>query len=83
MKVVDVSEAKTNLAELLTEVERGEEVLIARDGTPVARLCKTKPIRREPGILSNNPAWRDWKYDPSIFAPLMTDEDLEREGFSL
>ena len=83
MKVVDISEAKASLAELLTEVEEGEDVLISRDGTPVARLCKRVPIRREPGILTRSPAWRDWKYDPSIFAPLMTDEDLEREGFSL
>jgi prevent-host-death family protein len=38
MKVVNVHAAKTQLSRLLKEVERGEEVTIARDGKPVARL---------------------------------------------
>jgi prevent-host-death family protein len=35
---VNVQEAKTRLSELLARVERGEEVVIARAGVPVARL---------------------------------------------
>lgn len=35
---VNVHEAKTRLSELLTRVEAGETVVIARAGTPVARL---------------------------------------------
>jgi prevent-host-death family protein len=35
---VNVHEAKTHLSRLLTRVEGGEEVVIARAGTPVARL---------------------------------------------
>ena len=31
-------EAKTRLSELVAAAERGEEVLIARDGKPAARL---------------------------------------------
>lgn len=38
MATVNVHEAKTHLSRLLEKVERGEEVIIARDGTPVARL---------------------------------------------
>lgn len=38
MKSVDVHEAKTQLSRLLTKVERGGEVVIARTGKPVARL---------------------------------------------
>jgi len=83
MKIVDLAKADAELEDLLGDVERGEDVLIARDGKPVARLTKVLPIRRTPGLLSQYPEWRDWKYDPSIFAPLMTDEDLEAEGFSL
>jgi len=36
--VVNVHEAKTHLSRLLERVARGEEVVIARAGTPVARL---------------------------------------------
>lgn len=42
---VNVQDAKTRLSELLALVEKGEEVLIARAGTPVARL---DPVHRVP-----------------------------------
>ena len=35
---VNVHEAKTQLSKLLQRVEAGEEIVIARNGTPVARL---------------------------------------------
>lgn len=38
MKTVNVLEARNNLSALLAEVERGEEIVIARRGHPVARL---------------------------------------------
>jgi prevent-host-death family protein len=38
MKIVNVYEAKTHLSRLLREVALGEEVVIAMDGRPVARL---------------------------------------------
>jgi prevent-host-death family protein len=38
MKQVGVYDAKTNLAKLLDEVERGETVTITRHGRPVAKL---------------------------------------------
>ena len=51
MKQVNVHEAKTQLSRLLQAVEKGEEVVIARNGTPVAKLVPhveaLKP--REPG----------------------------------
>ena len=37
-KNVNVHEAKTHLSRLLRRVERGEEIVIARAGRPVARL---------------------------------------------
>jgi prevent-host-death family protein len=49
--MVNVHEAKTQLSRLLQEVEEGEEIVIARNGTPVAKLVphveERKP--REPG----------------------------------
>lgn len=44
MKTVNIHEAKTHLSQLLAEVERGQEVVIARAGEPIARLL---PFRRE------------------------------------
>lgn len=44
MTTVGVGEAKTHLSRLLREVEQGVEVVIERDGRPVARLVAvTKP----------------------------------------
>ena len=37
-KTVNVHEAKTHFSKLLGRVERGEEIVIARAGRPVARL---------------------------------------------
>ena len=38
MHSVGPFEAKTHLSELLASVERGEEIVITRRGTPIARL---------------------------------------------
>jgi prevent-host-death family protein len=40
---VNVGQAKTNLSKLLARVEAGEDVEIARDGVPVARLVRVDP----------------------------------------
>jgi prevent-host-death family protein len=37
-RVVNMHEAKTTLSQLVSEVERGAEVVLARGGKPVARL---------------------------------------------
>ena len=31
---------------------------------------REEAIDRTPGALAADPAWRDWKYDPAVFAPL-------------
>ena len=81
MKTVNVHEAKTTLSALLSDVEQGEEVTIARNGTPVARLVRaTAAPHRSPGLLHDVPGWRDFAYDPALFAPL-TDAELAEEGW--
>ena len=42
MRMVNVHEAKTTLSKILEEVERGETVIIARNGEPVAELRSVK-----------------------------------------
>ena len=45
MTQVNVQEAKTRLSDLLLRSERGEEIIIARAGRPVARLV---PVEQAP-----------------------------------
>lgn len=50
---VNVHEAKTHLSRLLEQVEGGEEIVIARNGKPVARLVAHPGKRpdRKPGSM--------------------------------
>ena len=50
MPVVNVHEAKTHLSKILERVARGEEIVIAKAGKPVARLVPIEGTRR-PGRL--------------------------------
>lgn len=44
---VNIHEAKTHLSRLLMQVEAGEEVVIARNGEPVAKLVAVpKPAKK-------------------------------------
>jgi prevent-host-death family protein len=46
MIVVDVEEAQTHFFSLIEKVEQGEEVIITRDGEPVARLIRIESDER-------------------------------------
>ncbi len=48
---MNIHEAKTHLSQLLERVAMGEEVVIAKSGTPVARLVpvQTHSKKRVPG----------------------------------
>jgi prevent-host-death family protein len=47
---VNIHEAKTHLSRLLERVERGERIVIARAGRPIAVLQSLDaPARRQPG----------------------------------
>ncbi|MFN2461051.1 MAG: type II toxin-antitoxin system Phd/YefM family antitoxin [Candidatus Velthaea sp.] len=52
MKTIGVSEAKTRFLALIEDIERGESVVITKNGTPVARLIRyAEPtVRREFGF---------------------------------
>jgi prevent-host-death family protein len=49
-KIVNIHAAKTRLSSLIAEVEKGEEVVIARAGKPVARLV---PIKKKPKMRAD------------------------------
>jgi prevent-host-death family protein len=51
--IVNIHEAKTHFSKLLARVSAGEEIVIARAGTPIARLAPIAPEvlkKRIPGI---------------------------------
>lgn len=47
MREVQSSDAKTHLTQLLTDVERGETIVITRHGRPIARLVPELDQRAE------------------------------------
>lgn len=54
--LINVHEAKTKLSQLLKRVMNGEEIIIARAGTPLARLVpyqSDNPTGRVPGRYAN------------------------------
>ncbi len=76
MTTVNIHEAKTHLSRLLALVEAGEDVTIARNGKPVARLvpCE-RPGKRQFGLLKGR-----IKLDESFFEPLPEEELAAWEG---
>ncbi len=76
MTIVNVHQAKTQLSRLLVQVEGGEEVVIARNGKPVARLMRIqKQGKRQFGALRGQ-----IKIDDSFFDPLPEEELAAWEG---
>lgn len=53
-EVVNTHEAKSRLSELIRLAESGDEVIVARNGRPVAKLIPWPPTRqdRRPGAWS-------------------------------
>ena len=71
---VTPSQVETGLAAILERVQRGEEVIIARDGAPIARIVPAvtsdsgpRPFGTAIGLIELRPGWDD---------PL-TDEELD------
>jgi antitoxin (DNA-binding transcriptional repressor) of toxin-antitoxin stability system len=76
-----VQEAEVDFARLLKEAEEGNEVVIERDGKPVARLAAVEvPVSkmRIPGQYAGQ-----FQYSDEIFKPLETDEELREYGFDI
>jgi len=56
MTQVGMHEAKTKLSQLVERAEAGEDIVIARNGKPVARLV---PVAATASLASVRGAWRD------------------------
>lgn len=75
MTVVGIHEAKTNLSKLLRRVSAGEEIVIARNGEPLARLVPMQSRgKRQLGI-------DDGRFEvPTDFDAPLPDELLDAFG---
>ena len=73
--VVNMHDAKTKLSELVAAAERGEEVVIARNGTPAVRLvpvaAEYAPVRL--GVLAG-----EIELAPDFDEPLPEFDDYTR-----
>ena len=65
-KPINIYEAKTRLSQLVEQAEKGDEVIIARAGRPVARLIafRQTPAPRKPGRLKGRVRIRRTFDDP-------------------
>ncbi|MDX9944400.1 MAG: type II toxin-antitoxin system prevent-host-death family antitoxin [Azonexus sp.] len=70
MQTVNIYEAKTQFSRLIEAAERGEEIVIARAGQPVAMISAYSPKRKiaAPGSMQGS-GWRMHEnFDESVEA---------------
>jgi prevent-host-death family protein len=77
MTTVTIHKAKTELSKLIAQAERGEEVIIARGRTPVARLVPYAPEQPKRGFGSMRGRAT---IGPEFWEPLPEDELKLWEG---
>ena len=72
-------QAKTNFSRLLKEAEAGEEVIVMRGSTPIAKIVAIKPPEPEPelpfrllGAYRGKVSWA-----PDAFEPMSEEELIE------
>ncbi len=80
MVTVNINEAESNFPLLLAQVEAGEEVVIARDGAPIARIVREQPSERPLGKRKPGRWKGKIKIDDSFFEPLPEEELALWEG---
>ncbi len=70
MQQISIGEAKSKFSKLIASVEKGEEIIIARHGQPVAIivLFQKKVSYRTPGSAKGK-----FKVPPEFFEPLPDD----------
>jgi len=66
-KTVNIADAKRHLSRLIARVDRGERILIARAGKPVAELRSVRKIKKR-SVPLDDPLLRvdEYSYDGPI-----------------
>lgn len=80
MAKVNMLEAKTHLSRLVAKIETGEEreIIIARNGRPVARLTS---LEGGAGKRKLRPGLQEGKYPPMSLEDFGADNELIRKMF--
>jgi len=80
--VVNTHEAKSRLSELILEAEQGTEVIVARNGQPVARIVAWNAAhpRRTPGVWSGQVVYGDDLVSSDSDVIAMFDESAEADA---
>lgn len=78
MKIFNIHEAKTHFSKIITQVEIGEEIIIAKAGKPVAKLI---PIREKPKSRISGTAKAKITLTEDFESPLPEDfvQEFEKE----
>ena len=76
MTIVTIHKAKTQLSQLLARVEAGEEIVLARGKTPIAKLVPLTPAppKRQFGSMKGL-----IEVGPEFFEPMSEEELAEWE----
>ena len=79
--VVNTHEAKSRLSELIREAEQGVEVIVARNGHPVAKIVPWKPNRtpRVSGVWAGQVVFDDDVVGSDDDIVAMFDESVEAD----
>lgn len=82
-RIVNTHEAKSRLSELIREAEQGVEIIVARNGQPVARIVPwtTPTVQREPGAWADlvEPGFGDDHVGPDPDVTALFDESVGAE----
>lgn len=80
-RVVNTHEAKSRLSELIREAEAGVEVIVARNGNPVAKIVPWRPDRpaRVAGAWAGRVGYRGDVVGSDAEIVAMFDESVEAD----
>ena len=72
---VNIHEAKTNFSKLIEKAQAGEEVIIAKNGKPVAKLVGLGPSKviRKPGSAKNDSIFVSDDFDDPLPEDILRD----------
>ncbi len=76
MLIINIHKAKIHFSQLIEKVKHGEEIIIAKAGKPIARLCPLAPakLKRKPGSFKGK-IWIADDFDAPL--PKNTLDDFE------
>jgi prevent-host-death family protein len=74
MTIVTIHKAKTELSKLISRVEKGEEIIIARGDKPVAKLAPVSQPAKKPRVPG---AWKGKFTVPDSFFDPLPEEELK------